>query len=262
MLFKKKTPYQTGLVLSGGGTRGFAHLGVLQALEENDIKPDIISGVSAGSIVGALYCDGKNPREILHILTSKRLLDNIEFTIPKTGLVKMSGFEKTLQKNLQATTFEELQIPLIVFAVNINTAEYTRFDRGPLPIAVKASSSIPVLFPPVKIGEHYFLDGGIINNFPVEPLEDQCQTIIGVSVNPLGPRKDIDSLKQIAERTFQLTIRSQTLGRKDKCQLFIEPPGLDDYGLLEIEHAEEVFQLGYQAAIQGLKTKGWLKKNA
>jgi NTE family protein len=254
---RKKERYKTGLVLSGGGTRGFAHLGVLKALEEKGIKPDIISGVSAGAIAGVLYADGKNPEEILNVLTSHKLLDYLDFTIPKTGLIKMSGFEKTLNKHLEAVNFEDLKIPLKVFAVNINTAEYVCFDEGPLSPAIKASSSIPIIFPPVKIGDYYYCDGGTINNFPVEPLVDICERIIGVSVNPLGKTRKLDNLKQIAERTFQLAIRSHTLDRKDQCHLYIEPEGLDDYGLLELKSGKKIFELGYKAAIKAIEEKGW-----
>ena len=254
---KKDTSYKTGIVLSGGGTRGFAHLGVLKALEESDIKPDVISSVSAGSIVGALYADGKNPEEILEALTSKKLLNYLVISIPKTGLVNMSGFEKTLKKLLKAQKFEDLSIPLNVFAVNMNTAEYTCFDSGPLAIAVKASSSIPIIFPPVEINNELFVDGGLINNFPVEALENKCERLIGVSVNPLGIKRNLDNLKIIAERTFQLNIRSHTMDRKDKCDLFIEPEGLDDYGLLDLSGAQEIFDMGYKTAKKLIKEKGW-----
>jgi NTE family protein len=253
----KEEKYDVGVVLSGGGTRGFAHLGVLKALEESNIKPDIISAVSAGSVVGSLYADGKSPEEILEALTSKKLFAYLEITIPKTGLVKMSGFEKTLKKLLKAEKFEDLSIPLKVFAVNMNTAEYTCFDSGPLAIAVKASSSIPIIFAPVEINNELFTDGGLINNFPVEALEGKCKRLIGVSVNPLGKKKNLDNLKIIAERTFQINIRSHTLDRKHKCDLFIEPEGLDDYGLLDLSAANKVFDLGYTTAKKLIKEKGW-----
>ena len=166
--------YKTGLVLSGGGTRGFAHLGALKALHENNIEPDIIAGVSAGSIVGAFYADGKDADLALKALTSKKLLGLLELMVPKNGLLKMSGFVKSLNQTLTAKTFEELKIPLRIYAVNINTAEFARFDSGELIPAIVASSSIPVVFPPVYIRGQYYLDGGLINNFPVEELHGLC----------------------------------------------------------------------------------------
>ncbi len=245
--------YKTGLVLSGGGTRGFAHLGVIKALEEKGFKPDIISGVSAGSIAGALYADGNDPEEVFEQLASHKLLDYLEFTIPQQGMVSMSGFEKTLSKLLSAKTFEDLRIPLIVFAVNMNTAEYIRFDKGDLISAVKASSSIPVIFPPVKIDGSYYLDGGIINNFPVDALRDVCKTIIGVNVNPIGKISKLGSLKQIAERTFHITLRYQASNKEDMCDVYIEPAKLDQYGLLGVSKAKEIFQIGYDEAMAVLE---------
>lgn len=257
---QKKPKYKTGVVLSGGGTRGFAHLGVLKAMEETGIKPDIICGVSAGAVAGAVYADGTDPREAMEILTSQRLLNYIDFAIPKTGLIKLNGFEKTLKKYLKAKNYEDLKIPLKVFAVNINTAEYHCFHKGPLAITIKASASIPVLFPPVEIDNEFYCDGGLINNFPVEPLVGKCERIIGVNVNPLGTRRDIDNMKKMAERTFQLNIRSHTLRRRKFCDLFIEPDGIGNYGLLDMSSGRAVFNLGYHAAKKAIMEKGWAEQ--
>jgi len=251
-----KKKYKTGLVLSGGGTRGFAHLGALKALEEHGIKPDIIAGVSAGSIVGALYADGENAEEALKALTSQRLFGFLEFIMPRNSLVKMTGFEKTLRNKLKARKFEDLEIPLVIFAVNINSAELIQFDKGDLVSAIMASSSIPVVFPPVKIGGQYYLDGGIINNFPVDMIREDCETVIGINVNPIGEFKKIGSLKAIAERSFHITLRNQANSKKDLCDIYIEPEGLDQYGLLDVSRAQEIFDLGYKEAKQVLKDKG------
>jgi len=245
-MIKKK--YKYGLVLSGGGTRGFAHLGAIKALEEHGIKPEIISGVSAGAIVGAMYADGKNAEEVLKALISKNMIAFLRLVIPKDGLLKMTGFEKTLRKTLTAKTFEELKIPLILHAMNINTIEYTRFDKGDLVQAIKASSSIPVVFPPVEIDGHQYLDGGIVNNFPVEPLEGKCKTIIGINVNPLGHEDHISGLRTIAIRAFHLTMRNHAETRKDKCDIYIEPEELQHYGILDLSSARKVFDIGYKKA--------------
>lgn len=245
--------FKYGLVLSGGGTRGFAHLGAIKALEENGIKPDIISGVSAGSIVGALYADGKDAESSLRALISKNLLSFLKLMIPKRGLIKMTGFERTLKKTLQAKTFEELKTPLLVHAVNINTAEYTLFDSGDLVQAVKASSSIPVVFPPVEIDGQLYLDGGIVNNFPVEPLVDKCETIIGINVNPVGREDKINNLRTIAIRSFHLSMRNHADSRKKHCHIYIEPEEVENFGILDMESAQDVFEIGYKKAIEVLK---------
>lgn len=252
MRFGRKK-YRVGLVLSGGGTRGFAHLGVYKALKEQGIEPDIIAGVSAGSIAGAFIADGQDPDEAFRVLANHRLLDYLEFAIPKKSLVSMGGFEKTLKAHLKARTFEDLQIPLLVFAVNMNKAELTRFDSGDLITAVKASSSIPVIFPPVKIGSHHFLDGGIINNFPTEALAGQCKTIIGVNVNPVGEVENLGNLRKIAERTFHISVRYQAMNKERDCDIYIEPAGLDRYSFLDVSRAGEIFELGYTETLKALK---------
>jgi NTE family protein len=251
-----KKKFKTGLVLSGGGTRGFAHLGALKALEEHGIKPDIIAGVSAGSIVGALYADGENAEEALKALTSKRLFGFFEFILPRSGLIKMTGFEKTLRNTLKAKNFEDLQIPLIIFAVNINTAKLHRFDKGDLVSAITASSSIPVVFQPVKIDGQYYLDGGIINNFPVDTIRHDCETIIGINVNPIGEFEHMKSLKSIAIRTFHISLRNQGIKKEELCDIYIEPEKLDKFGLLDISKAKEIFEVGYEEASRVLKDKG------
>ncbi len=240
--------FEYGLVLSGGGTRGFAHLGALKALEEHGIKPDIISGVSAGSIVGALYADGKSAESTLKSLISKNLLGFLQPMIPRDGLLRMTGFEKTLRKTLHAKTFEELEIPLLIHAVNINSVEYTTFDKGDLVTAIKASSSIPVVFPPVKVGPHQFLDGGLLNNFPIEPLLGKCRKIIGINVNPVGMENNIKGLKTIAIRSFHITMRNHAEMRKDKCDIYIEPEKIEDFGILDMSSAKEIFEIGYKKA--------------
>jgi NTE family protein len=254
-LFKKK--FGTGLVLSGGGTRGFAHLGVCKALKEAGVEPDIIAGVSAGSIAGSLIADGKDPEEALHLLAGHRLLDYLEFTIPKKGLVSMGGFEKTLKTCLTARRFEDLRIPLLVFAVNMNKAELTLFDKGELIPAIKASSSIPVVFQPVRIGDQDYLDGGIIDNFPTQSLKGKCKTLIGVNVNPIGPVDKLGNLKNIAERTFHISVRFQATNKEDDCDIYIEPAGLDRYGLLDVSRAAEIFELGYIETREVLKKSGF-----
>jgi NTE family protein len=114
-LFKK---YKTGLVLSGGGARGFAHLGVLKALEEKKIKINIFSGVSAGAIAAAFYADGYTPEEILNIFSSKKVFHLMRITIPRSGLLKTKGLKEVLKKHLRATNIEDLKIPVIIAATN------------------------------------------------------------------------------------------------------------------------------------------------
>ena len=181
----------TGLVLSGGGARGYAHLGVLKALNEEGIIPDIISGTSAGAIAGALYADGYTPDEIFKILAKNSRLNFLKLTVPKDGLLKMTGMIRVLKDALRANTFEELKIPLVVCATNLNQAKVEYFESGELIRAIIASASIPVVFRPVEIGGVCYVDGGVMDNMPVAPIEKRCRVLIGSYVNSIGERDKI-----------------------------------------------------------------------
>ena len=122
--------YKIGLVLSGGGARGFAHLGVIQALNEAGIFPDVISGTSAGALVGVLYADGYTSKEILKLLNTGSRLDFMRPALPREGLLQINGIIKILKTSLRAKTFKELKIPLFVSATDLNNGKAVYFSEG------------------------------------------------------------------------------------------------------------------------------------
>lgn len=246
--------YNTGLVLSGGGARGFAHLGVLQALNEAGIYPDIISGTSAGAIAGVLYCDGHAPEEILKFMNSGSMLNYMRPTLPRDGLLQISGIIKILETHLHAKTFEELKIPIYVTATNLNNGKAEYFSKGELLNAVIASASIPVLFKPLIIGNIHYVDGGVLDNFPIKPIENKCRIKIGSFVNPVGDEESINGLIKIALRTFMLSMSKEITEKSRKFDIFIAPPELRNYGILDPEKAEELYKIGYKTTREKLKT--------
>lgn len=245
--------YNTGIVLSGGGARGFAHLGLLQALNEAGIYPDVISGTSAGALVGVLYADGYSPKEILKLLNSGSRLDFMRPTVPREGLLQISGVMKILKTSLRAKTFEELKIPLFVTATDINNGKAVYFSKGDLLDPVIASASIPVLFQPVIINKTYYVDGGVLDNLPVKPILNKCRAIIGSFVNPIGYMEKVSGLISIAERSFMLSMSKEVAEKSKKFDLFVAPEKLKDYGILDPEKAGELFSLGYMATKEKLK---------
>jgi len=138
-----------GLALSGGAARGIAHIGVLQYLEERNIKPCCIAGTSAGSIVGAYYCSGRSISEIKSIVSEMSWKDLFKLTIPRKGLIKISRFLAMLEEQLGDTTFDQLKIPLIVNAVDLISGEEVLFTEGSVARAVAASCAIPGIFTPI-----------------------------------------------------------------------------------------------------------------
>lgn len=242
----EKKKYRTGIVLSGGGARGFAHLGVLQALNDAGIFPDVVSGTSAGALVGVLYADGYTPEKILQIMNSSSMLHYVRPTVPREGLLQISGIERILQENLKASKFEELGIPLFVTATDLNNGQARYFSKGELLRPVIASASIPVLFKPVIIDDIHYVDGGVMDNMPVKPIEEDCNFIIGSFVNPAGYEKTVTSMVQIAERAFMLNMSKEVELKASKFDLFIAPDELRKYKILDPQKAIEVYNIGYR----------------
>lgn len=248
-----KYEYKTGLVLSGGGARGFAHLGVIEALNEAGIFPDVICGTSAGAIAGVLYADGYSPREILKMTISNSRLHYIRPMVQKDGLLQITGLIRILGKNLRAKRFEELKIPLFVTATDLNNGRVDYFSSGELLNPVIASASIPVLFKPVLIDGKHYVDGGVLDNLPIKPIENKCRFIIGSFVNPTGYQENVLNLINIAERTFLLSMSKEVIEKSKRFNLFIAPQELTNFKILNPEKAEELFMVGYLATKDKLK---------
>lgn len=251
MNMKKPT---LGIALGGGGARGFAHLGVLQALSESGLRPDVLSGVSAGAIVAAFLADGKSPREVHQLLKDKGLFSYSKMQVSTTGLLNLKGLKKELQKNLSVSRLEDLQIPLFVGATNLSNGQMEYFSEGLIEEIVLASSSIPIIFSPVKLNGDLYVDGGLIDNLPVHPLRERCERIIAVNICPVAPTEKLNNLLQIALRIFQLNLNSKTRHPREHCDLVIEPAGLEKYDYLTTSAADELFDLGYGYA-QGVLQK-------
>lgn len=246
-------PYKTGIVLSGGGARGFAHIGVLKALNEFNVYPEMISAVSAGSIVGALYADGYAPDEILPLFSELDLYKLLRFYRPSLGVLKAVGLRKTLTHVLRSKNIEDLKIPLVISATNFNKATTEYFTSGSIIDAVMASSAIPLILKPYTINGNMYVDGGLMNNLPVEPLIGKCETIIGVNVNPVKEASQFDSFRNYADRVLHLAIRANVTANIQKCDIFIEPEDLSRFQLFKVSSAHEIFETGYKHTISLLQ---------
>ncbi|MEZ4772897.1 MAG: patatin-like phospholipase family protein [Bacteroidia bacterium] len=238
-----------GICLSGGGTRGIAHIGVLQALEENNISPDYLSGASAGALVGTLYAAGYSPQEILDIFKNSSLTRLFKPTLPSMGLIDNSYVDELLGEYIETDDFAALKKRMFVSITNLTTGKSEIVGEGPLFNVVVTSTSIPILFKSRKIGEHLYADGGVLNNLPVEPLEKFCDKIIGVNVCPVGPAESLESLIDIGYRTLDLVMWNNVRPRLLLCDAVIEPP-VGNYGFFDLKKADQIFEEGYQSAMK------------
>lgn len=245
-MFDPTQKYKTGIVLSGGGARGFAHIGVLKALNEHGIYPDIISAVSAGSIVGSMYANGYTPDEIFERFSDWDIYKILRFYRPGLGVLKAIGIRKTLTKHLSAENLEDLEIPLIISATNFAKAATEYFTEGSIIDAVMASSAVPLVLKPYIINGKMYVDGGLMNNLPIEPLEHNCEYIIGVNVNPVEETSQFNSFRNYADRVLHLAIRANVNANIGKFDLIIEPDKLANFGLFKLSSAKEIFETGYR----------------
>ncbi len=249
--------YKTGLVLSGGAVRGFAHLGVIKALNEAGIYPDVIVGASVGSIVGVLYADGYSPQEIYDIFIHKSMYKYLEFIVPKRGFVRMTGLYKTLLEKLHAKHFHELKLPLYVAVTNLNEAKTIFVSDGELAPYIIASSTIPIMFQPMTIEGITYVDGGILNNLPLEPIENDCELLIGVNINPIVPLDTFDGMMSVADRTIHMMLHELNKHKIPQFDIYIVPQALHKYSLFDMSKAAEMMKIGYDEAKRVLKAKGY-----
>jgi NTE family protein len=240
---------KTGLVLSGGGARGFAHLGVIQALIESGISIDRISGVSAGAIAAAFYASGFSPIEIMGFLNEKSYLKYFRLAVPNKGFVKNTALYKLMLEVLPAN-IEDLEIPTSITVTELNAGKCLHLESGPLARAVLASTSIPVIFQPVVWKKKSYVDGGVMNNLPVDALEGKCDHIIASHVNPFVEIENPGSIFKILERTFHLAIKENTENKVQKCNLFIEPPQLVKFKIFDFTKAPQLFDIGYEETMK------------
>lgn len=239
---------KVGLVLSGGGARGVAHIGVLQALEEKNIRFHVVAGTSAGSIIGALYAQGYRPAEIMSIVQQISLVRSVRPALSWTGLLKMDGLRELLLKYIPHNLFNALALPLTVAATDLKRGKVSYFTQGDLATCITASCSIPGVFNPVPIGDSLFVDGGIFDNLPARAIRDECEVLVGLHCNPISPDFDARNIKVVIERSMLMAIGVGTQFNKHLCNFVIEPPGLDKYNSFEFGKAKEIFEIGYRYA--------------
>lgn len=237
-----------GLVLSGGGARGIAHLGVIKALLEQGIQVDCLSGTSAGAIAGALFAAGYSPDESLKIIESSSFVKHLRPAWTRMGLLRIDTAIDLYRKYIPNDSFEALSIPLHVAAVDLNEGKLIYFDSGELIRPVLASCCLPGIFEPLLMNKKQYIDGGALNNMPVEPLLDQVDFLIGSHCNPFPANKPIRTARGVIERSIVLAVQSKTRERLEQCSLVIEPPALVSFGVSDTRHAREIFQAGYRHA--------------
>ena len=266
---------KVGLVLGGGGARGLAHIGAIRGLEEGGFRPDAIAACSIGGIVGALMAAGHGWRHILKLASA---FPGDYFGIGgKGGLLSTKGMEKTLRDELPAR-FEDLEIPMQVTAVDVQAGELVILEKGPLLPALRASSALPGVLTPTKLGDRYLVDGGLLNNVPVDlirAMTDSPVVAVDVSVPPDIPLAldDADTWwRTLAHRiqegqpflTLEIFLKGFVIPqaaltrarlRDHPPDLLIRPDLSRKIRMQDFHRCDEAMEAGYRASKEALE--GW-----
>lgn len=251
---------KVGLALSGGGIRGVAHLGVMQALTDAGIQFSHISGTSAGAVAASFFAAGYPPKETMEIIKDAKLLKLLRPAIGSTGLLSTLHIRPLIQKYIPHNSFQKLNTTVTISSVDLGEGHLVYFTDGELDIAILASCCLPGIFKPIIINGHMYVDGGILNNFPVEPLVGNCDFIIGSSCNHLPIVSEIKSFATMIDRAAMIAINSSLNNHKILCDVVIEPHGLGGYGIFETDNTETIYQIGYKEGLRALKENELLKE--
>lgn len=188
---------------------------------------------------------GYSPDEILEILIKSSFIRYIRPAFGGSGLLRIGRVENLCCKYIPENSFESLKIPLVVNATDVCAGETVYYRTGELARPVLASCCLPGIFEPLEVGGRQLVDGGVLNNLPVEPIEHEVDYIIGIHCNPFPVKEHVCGTRDVLMRSLIMAVHNRTKERFVKCHLLIEPPQLCDYQVFDLRKAQDMFKLGY-----------------
>ena len=242
----QKLKFKLGLALSGGGTRGFAHIGVLRAFEEEHIRFDYVAGTSAGSLIGSMYCAGVTCEQMIEASKQVKQRDIVGRLFINSD---SNNIAKVANRLLADKTFKDLSIPFAAVAVDISDGQEVILTKGSVAKAVSASCAVPVVFKPVELDGMVLVDGGLLNNMPADVCRRMgAEVVIGVDLNcHRGSGTKSRKLKDTALATWSIVTKSSMYKGNHNSDLVIEPELLE-YKNTSLKHIDEMVEEGYRAA--------------
>jgi len=202
-------PPRIGLALGGGAARGFAHIGVIQVLEENGIRPDLVAGTSAGSLVAALYASGKTGAELGRLAEAMDETAITDWSFPGRGLIRGEALAKFVRDNTGGRAIEQMRLPLGIVATDLDNGQAILFRVGDPGVAVRASSAVPAVFQPVRIGSREYVDGGLVAPVPVSFARQMgAEVVIAVDITELPDGAATGDAVRMLLQTFSIMGRS------------------------------------------------------
>ena len=216
-----------GLALGGGAARGFAHVGVIQVLEEAGLHPHYVAGTSAGSLVAALYASGKSPQELRRVAETMEEAEITDWMLPllNRGALRGEALAKYVNTQVGGKSIEQMKIPLGIVATDLRNGEVVTFRRGNTGSAVRASSAVPAVFQPVRIGEREYVDGGLVAPVPVKQAREMgANFVIAVDISSDPEGSQTSDTFQILMQTFTIMGKSINTLALREAELVVRPP--------------------------------------
>ncbi len=202
-------PPRIGLALGGGAARGYAHIGVIQVLEDAGIRPTLVAGTSAGSLVAALYASGKTGAELANVALTMDEGAITDWAFPARGVIRGEALARFVREQTGGRLIEQMKLPLGIVATDLDSGTAILFQRGDTGAAVRASSSVPAVFQPVKIGEREYVDGGLVSPVPVRFARQMgAELVIAIDISSPPEGAATDGVMRMLLQTFAIMGKS------------------------------------------------------
>ena len=247
-------PPKLGLALGGGAARGFAHIGVLQVLEEAGIKPDVVVGTSAGSFVAALYASGKTPAQLRRMADTMDEAVFTDWTVPLLGRGMMRGdaLARYVNSHVSTRLIEDFKLPLGIVATDLQTGAGALFQRGDVGTAVRASSAVPSVFEPVRISGREYVDGGLVSPVPVRYARQMgADVVLAIDISSAPEYGKTNDMFQILMQTFTIMGKSINHFELREADLVVRP-ALGQVGSADFSARRRSIEAGREAMLAAL----------
>lgn len=251
-------PYRLGVCLSGGGARGFAHIGAMRAMRELGLIPDIIAGVSAGSVVASFYSagllddDARDP--LLEMFTDSRFREFAELHVPRESFFSLERFRRRLERIIPYRNVEDLPIKTVIGATDLDLGMKKAFTEGPLAERIVASCSIPIIFDPVTIDGHRYVDGGVLHNLPSWAIRHLCDRLIGINCSPMYQAPPPRTILGIAQRSYALMSKHNVIPDLELCDAVVNLTEVADHQAFDLKSLSLLVESGYLTTLRTLRS--------
>jgi len=249
-----RLPPKLGLALGGGAARGFAHIGVIQVLEEAGLRPDFVAGTSAGSVVAALYASGKTGAQLQQIGESMEEAAITDWTLPvfNSGLMRGDALAKYVNQQVGGRSIENMAVPLGIVATDLYSGEMMVFQRGNTGLAVRASSAVPALFQPVKISGRSYVDGGLVSPVPVRAARLMgAQVVLAIDISSPPDSSGADGTIAVLLQTASIMGKSINVFELKEADVVVRPD-LREVSSADFSSRKKAIEAGRRAMLESL----------